>query len=197
MHLFIILLTLAAAELTPPAAWQNPSAWTGIREGSTPDQVRRLLGDPAATEETRTLEVWYYQDVPTDGSRPSAGRLVFRKSPEGTQLDAFTEPDWSRVPDWRQLNKTYREQLLAERQAARPQPPIAQPQPQPQPQPQKPVALRSRPAVTTAPAAPAETRQTPEDRRTQFTSRYFLTIGGAFIAMAAIFTLCHGSKFYR
>ncbi|MCE5184948.1 MAG: outer membrane protein assembly factor BamE [Planctomycetaceae bacterium] len=167
--------------------------WRQIRIGMTADQAQRFLGAPIATESTNTLDVWYYQDAPSGGERPSAGRLVFRKSVQGTQLEQFNQPDWSRVPDWQQLNQDYQKQLAEQRLQTRPQPrQVASPQPSSRSYPIR------RPNESQTQARPiAQSQPAPaKPDSSKLTSRYFIGCGIAFGVIALIIAICQGSKIF-
>ncbi|MFA5187025.1 MAG: hypothetical protein WC551_11135 [Patescibacteria group bacterium] len=99
---------------TPPAKWQNPSNWRNIKTGITPDQTSRLLGDPADTDASETLQVWYYAGKE---QHPKDAVIVFRNTPAGLTLQKYTEPLWTSMPTWQQLTEEYN-QALADQRAA-------------------------------------------------------------------------------
>ena len=119
----IVIVSIAADEQpVMPEKWQNPATWQKIKAGQTPDQVRRILGDPAATESTKAIEAWYYGDTPkTDENgktvRPEHGFLMFRKTPTGTTLQKWMEPDWQTLPTWEQLQADYKQAVVEQRRA--------------------------------------------------------------------------------
>lgn len=191
MQVMAILAVAFTAQIVPPSPWQNPANWQRIREGLPQQQVERILGAPAATESTPALEVWYYQDTPSGGDRPSAGRVVFRNSADGKKvLSDYRPPDWSRVPDWRQLNMEYRNQLVAQRH------------PLPAPSavtaaPTSPALPQRLPPVTQQSSKPSPPAPALEDLQAKTASRYFIGCGIALGSMALIFAICQGSKFFR
>jgi hypothetical protein len=192
--IFVLWLVVSNAP-TPPARWQNPALWPQLRVGQSDNQVRRLLGDPAAEESTRTLEAWYYQDVPNGDERPSVGRLIFRRTPQGTVLKEFNEPDWSRVPDWQMLNDDYRRRIAASQTPERPSPrqftAVSAAPSAPEPAVKRPARPDSRPA-----AAVAEPEGAPKPDSTAAAGRYFVWSGIAIGAIGIVIAIGQGAKLF-
>ena len=120
-----LMLTVAlAADAQPvkPQNWQNPATWQRIKTGQTPSEVRKILGEPTATESTKAIEAWYYGDAPKadeNGSaeRPEHGCLMFRRTPTAHVLQKWVQPNWQILPTWEQLQDGYK-QALADQRAA-------------------------------------------------------------------------------
>jgi hypothetical protein len=191
----ILLCMLVLGDITPPAQWQNPAAWHGLTAGCSADHVERILGEPAATESSRTLDVWYYQGTPENDTRPSTGRLIFRKMPDGTvTLKEFTQPDWSVVPSWTELNRKYREELLSQQQAAANQARANRPVVNVPHAPE-------RPAVTTQRSLPRPSSNVlaspkPKIDSDQLAGKYFVGVGVAFGIMALIIGFTQMSRYF-
>jgi hypothetical protein len=195
------MLILFALSATPPAPWQNPAAWPRLRQGLRTDQVRGLLGEPAAQENTQTRLVWYYQAVPAADDqgrpqRPTKGIVVFSECPEGWRVLRWTEPNWLLVEGWEYLQDRYRQELAAERQQTATRTPttspvFAKPKPQRPPQPAvpSPYAAYEPPANPTPPALP--------DEQVQRHTRYWFTAAWLFGAMALLFAIAQGCKYLR
>ncbi|RKY06893.1 MAG: hypothetical protein DRP56_06635 [Planctomycetota bacterium] len=215
-----VLIVAAAAtansqSVTPPAKWQNPTLWSRVKPGQTPDAARRILGDPAGTESTKALAIWYYGDVPTTAesgkiTRPKHGFLMFRKTPEGVALAKWTPPDWLNRPTWDQLQTDHKQALAAQQAAAAAEKKriadeaaaIRQTKRADTIKKQQQVTLQrqQQAAITRQQRAARPKHKTPPvkpDAHTQLMSRYFITIGGSFIVMALIISGTYGYKQFR
>ena len=208
----LFIASAAFATVTPPAKWQNPTVWRNIKTGQTPDAARRILGDPSDTESTKALDIWYYADSPTTDengriTRPKYGLLMFRKTPQGIGLQKWTPPDWPNRPTWDQLQIDYKQALADQRAAtiAEKERIAAEVTEQRATQRQATIQKRQQTAEqakidrlnrrsTTVNRQPRKIPPAKPDAHAQLMSRYFITIGGAFIVIAIIIGGTYGYK---
>ena len=206
----------ADAQPVKPQNWQNAATWQKIKTGQSPVQVRNILGEPTATESTNSIEAWYYGETPkTDESgktvRPKYGCLMFQRTQAEQVLKKWAEPNWKMLSTWEQLQADYKQAIadhraaqIAERkriadEAAAERAKLAEERKRiaeeaialRQQQNQEAIAIRQERMQATGhrpvPAAKP-------DAHAQLMSKYFITIGGAFIVMAFIIAGTYGYK---
>ena len=210
MALLAIVALAADAQPLAPQKWQNPTLWRNIKAEQSPEQVQRVLGDPIDTESTNSIECWYYADTPKadeNGAniRPKHGFLIFRKTPAGTTLQKWVEPRWEILPTWEQLQTDYKQAIADQRAAeqAERQRMVQEAAAERRQRLQARAAAQQR-QVATAPMVNArpqvERGKIPPakpDAHTQLTSRYFISIGIAFVVIALIIAGSNGFRLFK
>lgn len=91
--------------------WMVLDHWRRMSTKMTPEQILEMLGEPREKEESSTMCVWYYQDVPTKletGAiqRPRHGLVTLKKLVSGGEslvVKSWKEPNWYEVPCFRLL----------------------------------------------------------------------------------------------
>lgn len=190
-----VFIVMAIAAMQPK--YTNQSAWKMLREGQTEQQAIQCLGDPKDKESTSKVAIWYYQETPTRENgkvvdRPKFGTVVFRAEKAGQfTVEKFIEPDWTKIEQPK--TPTAPVSLAPAPRPAAPTvaaPPVQalpiRPAVQPTPQNTNHIVQPAQPVIT-QPAA---------DRQVDRGSKYFVYGGIAFIVIAVVIAIAHGSKLF-